>query len=595
MISRRILHAATVYALFILGILWWNLRGEESALQASVKEEATQAMPYPADMAARAARIPGLQLCLQAPPPSQDLLWQHSANTEEAGDSAARKGGRLRLSNAGPYPSNLLAFGSPTPQFFHHNLFRAVTLPLVTHHPLKDEPLGAVAAAWCHTGMEVWYRIHPLARYSNGRPVRAADYLLGALLQAELRCAEYDALAEHVAELRIHGEGVLSVRLRKPLPKPVRQIAALLYAAEPGFYTEFSASTYRKQYAWRVPPTTGAYTVDEARRGQYIRLKRIPRWWGSSLPGYKFRFNAATIEHHFLQDEAQVWELFLRGQLDVLQTRNVAAWNRYHKSPREGIRTSCYTVEYPMPPYGIALNSATLPAPALRQGLLHAMDMNRAIAAITQGEGERLHNFHTGYGTLCPQEGELPDFSPEKARACFARAGYTQAGQDGILRKADGTRLRVELLHPPIEKIQTLVNLLAQSAATCGAEIIPTTLSWQNSQRRQEEGTHELLYWATAATETPEPALYFSSLAPRNQSPFGLKDAIMDKLLEQYRTHPTAPHLEAIEQRIRECAIWLPGWKENRIYLLHHAQIHAPQVPGIFDVTEGHYLWVDTP
>ena len=83
------------------------------------------------------------------------------------------KGGTLRLSNAGPFPANFLAFGQSSPQFFHYNCFTTVAVPLVATHPMTGRSIPGVAEAWATRGRSVWFRLHPAARYSNGRPVRA--------------------------------------------------------------------------------------------------------------------------------------------------------------------------------------------------------------------------------------------------------------------------------------------------------------------------------------------------------------------------------------------------------------------------------------
>lgn len=565
------------------------------------QEFSTQPADYPPDMWERAARVTGLRIIRGNAPPDGTVL--HDGMQEpEIGDAAAKKGGRVRRCNVGPFPANFLAFGSPQPQFFHYNLFTAIEVPPVRPHPVTGNPIPGTAAQWSICGRTVRFRLDKDARYSNGRPVRAADYALGALLRAETGCAEHEKLAAAAEELCVEGDDIISLTLRKDVLHPVTEAAALLHAAEPGFYAEFGRD-YRKRYAHRPPPTTGAYTVGKVERGRMVELKRVQNWWAKDKRYYRYTCNADAVEHHFPTDEAQAWELLMNGRLDMLQTRNIVAWQQRAAEAPPHLQRHVFHAEYPMPPYGIALNARTLPCPHLRRGLMHAMDMDRAIQVIFRGEGERLRTFATGYGTLTPQQTPFLSFSPSAARAAFARAGYTRQGSDGILQTEDGTRLSVRLTFSPSEKISTLVTILAQSAAACGAEIIPDAVPWQTARRKHDAGSHQLLFWAAMAGETrPDYRRFFGTGA--EDAPFGINDAALNAAMtacEQARTpEELAAAMAEADARIAELCIWLPGWKENVVRLICHPHIRFPDcencrfsTPAPYEVPDAHLYWVD--
>lgn len=592
---------------------WWAVTAQGGAAQSAPSAaENTVAAPYPADWASRAARVAGLHLEPQAgddaPPLPAAEEWTAGDTQPEIGDPAARKGGAVNIANAGPYPANFLAFGSPAPQFFHYNLFTMVEMPLAARHPQTGQSIPALAEAWAVRGNTVFFRLNTAARYSNGRPVRAGDFVLGALLRAECGSADHAALCTAAAALRVYDERTLALTWRNAPPPAAdapAAAAALLHAAEPGFYAEFG-SDYRERYARRVPPTTGAYTVGRTERGRLIELKKVPHWWAQNLPYYRYTCNVDSVFHHFLTDEAQVWELFRRGGLDAVQTRHVAAWQRCCEEaaaePSSGIICRRFDAEYPLPPYGIAFNTERLPDAALRRGLMHAMDMDKAVALLFRGEAARLTTFSSGYGTLSPADTPRDAYDPAAARAAFARAGYDTAGEDGILhRGADGARLSVRLCFTPSEKISTLVNILAESARACGAEIVPEPLPWQSCDRRIREGTHELCFWATMPA-APYPN--YDILAGDTDAPFRLHDERLQKALAQYEqagdNDARAAAVAAVDAAVYAAACWLPGWKENRVLIAHHRRLHFPDtptcrfsVPAPYEVMEAHLYWVE--
>lgn len=573
--------------LFILvaAVAWWATASRESITPVPAIPSAVSApASYPADFDVRLARVTGLRLSQGAPLPP-GIPWQNATGHPVVGDSAARSGGCVRLSNAGPFPAHFHRFGGGDAQFFHQNLLAATEIPLVARHPLTGQATAGVAEAWAVVGRTVHFRLNPAARYNNGRPVRAGDYLLAVLLQAEQHCAEYEQLAAAAESLCAHDDTHLSITLR--CAADAVRAARLLMPAEPAFYAGFD-SRYRGQFAQRIPPATGPYYVSRVERGRFIELRRPVSWWGQSLPLYRHRFNATTLQYHFLASETQVWEFLLRGKLDALQTRNIAVWQEHAESATHMQRT-VYDAEYPLPPYGIALNTRTLPQVELRRGLLHAMNMDRAVALMTRGEGQRLRTFHSGYGSRTPQETPQYHYDPAAARRHFAQAGYTTAGNDGILKRADGTRLSVRLTYTPHDKISALLATIIRSAADCGAEIVPEPLPWQHCQRRLQERSHELCFWAVPAPESPDPALFFSPQATPEYSPFGLDSPEMNAALAAFEA---TGNLALVDAQVYQHAIWLPGWKENRVYLIHTPRLRIPPSPWCFDALDAHLFWL---
>lgn len=569
----------------IAAVAWWATSVQHSAIITPEHNTPAQAT-YPADFEARLRRVQELSLEISAVCPA-DIPWQDAAGHPPAGCPDARTGGVVRLCNAGPFPANFLRFGSRQVQFFHQNLLAATEIPLVGRHPRTGTPTAGVAEAWATVGNTVYFRINPRARYTNGSPVNARDYLLTALLQAEQRCHEHQQYKELFSAIREHPGNILSVELRKSSPEPVLAAARHMLPSEPGFYHQFPP----ENTARHLPPGTGPYRISHVEKGRLVVLRRVPQWWGEQLPLCSHRFNADSLEYHFLTSEAQVWEFFLRGKLDLLQTRNISAWQQ-HQAEYTGHPTLVYDAEYPLPPYGIAFNSRTLPELELRKGLQHAMDMERAVQLIMRGEGRRLSTFSSGYGELTPRNTGQYHYSPEQARACFSRAGYTTPGPDGILCKPTGERLSVRLLYTPHEKISNLIGILISSAAHCGAEIVPEPVPWQICQRQLQEQSHQLVFWAVPAPEYPEPALFLSPDAAPEFAPFALDSPAMNAALEAFEHSPDKKSaLARIDQLVHELAIWLPGWKENRVYLIHQKHLHVPPSPWCFDAADAHMFW----
>ena len=590
-IAAYITAVVLVFFMLLYGLAIMAQPKELTSLTAIEVQQAPPA-PYPSDFDTQLAHMSSLKIQRHSESP-EDIPWQTSSDFPEIGSPLARKGGTLRLSNDGAFPANFLAFGSPTPQFFHYNLFDKIDVPLIRQHPDTGEMIPGLADAWAqHHGM-LWYRLNSLARYSNGRPVRASDFALGAYLREK---TGERAMGTVITELHIYGDNVLAVKLHKDCYKPFLKAATVLHPAEPGFYADFG-NNYQKLYQNRVPPTTGAYTIGNVQQGKLITLVRNKSWWAKDLPGFRYTCNADCIEHHFFTLESQVWELFLKGQLDILQTRNIAVWQEKLKDADTRINQQRFILNYPMPPYGIALNAQALPNINLRRGLLHAMDMQQAMNVIFRGDVERLKQFATGYRNI-PAINTSYQYNPEMARAYFQAAGYTECGTDGILKRKDGTRLSIRLTYTQSAKNDTLISLLAQSASACGAEIIPEPLPSQSCAERIHNQQYHMTYWATTAgAYTPDYRRSFHSSSRGADAPFCLKDKEMDKAIEAFETAMTptdiAETASEVEQLIYERAVWLPGWMENRANIATWPHVHFPQSSySTYDLVESHIFWL---
>ncbi|MBR4310852.1 MAG: hypothetical protein IKT79_07465, partial [Akkermansia sp.] len=201
---------------------------------------------YPQDFEQRLGKVHSLCIQLHAEEEAPAALpWRTCDDVPLIGSEQATKGGTMRMSNVGPFPSNFLAFGSPAPQFFHYNLFDRLEVPLVREHPTTGEMIPGLAEAWAEHNGALWFRLNPAARYNNGRPVRAADFALRLLLEND--CGQTQA-ATVIKELHIYGNNLLAVIPQQAVLWGHYKVAAVLKPAEPGFYRNFGAD-YATRYA----------------------------------------------------------------------------------------------------------------------------------------------------------------------------------------------------------------------------------------------------------------------------------------------------------------------------------------------------------
>ena len=110
---------------------------------------------------------------------------------------------------------------------------------------------------------------------------------------------------------------------------------------------------------------------------------------------------------------------------------------------------------------------------------------------------------------------------------------------------------------------------------------------------------HQMVFWATAAgDDAPDYARIFGRDAGGFDAPFHADDPELHALVDEFAASATTADRAAcaarIDRRIHELAVWLPGWRENRIHLAHHPRLQFPASPaGTYDILETHLFWLD--
>ncbi|MFI3243782.1 MAG: ABC transporter substrate-binding protein [Akkermansia sp.] len=611
---------SSLIGLILLGLLcaaWaiWAELSKDAAWTGDAAQPQTHQATYPDGMRDFLANLQEIDVKIspERELPS-NLTWQDGGDEPEIGDPAALKGGSMRIINAGPFPMHLRPFGGVQLSFFNFTLYKNVELQLVGRHPSTGNLIPALAEKWSIDGRKVYFQLNPKARYSNGQAVRAQDFLLGIYL----RCSPYaknpfelSALQQRIEAVESIGEHTLSVTLRENSLIAPYLASELLHADEPSFYAAYGPD-YVERYRNRPAPTTGGYTLHpkDIIRGRQLTLSRVKDWWAKDLPYYRNSCNVDSIEINFLSDEAQLWEFFLNKRIDFIQSRNVSTWQERTECPavwKGQIEKRIFKANYPMPPYGIYFNCATLPELKLRQGIMAAMDMDAALHLIFRGEAERLSCFSDGYGQLTPKDIPQSSYQPDTARQLFHEMGYKQVGKDGILLRPDGTRLSVTLHFTPSDKITTLVHVLCEQARAAGLEIIPSPGPWQKTGKMVESKQYQLAFWAdVAASPLPKLRYLFHSqhLDTYGKNLHSVADAQLDRAIEEMEGAQSMTALakatRAANLRIAELAIWCPGWKENTAYIANWRHVRFPDTldcifapPSPYEVLESHLYWID--
>ena len=495
------------------------------------------------------------------------------------------------------------------------DVLRLTHFPMLEFHPLtlELEPLlaeslptvtsidtGALAG-----GQAFAYRIRSEARWDDGTPVTAEDYLFTLkaafhpLVQATawrgflsiirdvvpdpadpkrftvLTADDYflslpvtgnfNIYPKHVYDPQGFLDGVSLSDLADPAT------ADSLVKANPRlveFATQYSTDRFGRDTAF--VQGAGPYRLASWTSGQELVLERKKDWWGASLQkaGEQFTAKPARIRFKFIPDDQSAVTLLRDGGIDLMGA-SPAAYQQF-KDSLDADRIETYLPVY-MQYVFLNLNNRNpkLADTQTRRALAHVVDVDQIIASVLHGLGERITGpFHPSKPYYDRSLKPLA-YDPAEASRLLAEAGWKDSNGDGTVDRIIGgkrTELSLTLLIRPGSDIAPAIGLLMQQGARkAGVDIRVETrdfkLITENMARRDYDMTLLSLRQAPA-DDDPYQAWHSDSDRPDGSNRCAYRSAEADSLITGIRAEQ--------DQK-----------KRYELYRKLHAVIHRDQ-PVIF-------------
>jgi len=215
------------------------------------------------------------------------------------------------------------------------------------------------------------------------------------------------------------------------------------------------------------PTGTGLFQVAEL-SAQHIVLRANPYFYGDKP-------YLSTVEFRFYPDYESIFSAYERGEIegisrvlpeDLPRARSQQNLNLF------SARLSGYTL--------ILLNLSNPNTPffqskEVRQALLYALDRQKIIDQILDGQGLVVHSPIMPDSWAYDQNIKKYGYDPDQARALLDQAGWVDSDGDGI-REKEGIRLEFGLLTNDDPSRVKMVEEIARQWAAVGVKAIPQTV-----------------------------------------------------------------------------------------------------------------------
>lgn len=554
-----------------------------------------------------------------APSLPDDLNWLTNDSDPVFASPDAIKGGTLRSALLS-FPLTLRYVGPDS-----NGSFRSAVLGnkmgLVVTHPNTYNLLPSLATHWAYSddNTTMYFQLNPEARWSDGKPVTAEDYVftLQFMRSKDIVAPWYNTFFnDEIGEVVIYNKHTISVSSSKPRPRNELHSHVALSPTPRHFYQDMS--NFVQKYNWKVAPNTGPYQISTIKKGKSITFKRINDWWAKDLKYYKNRFNVDKVRYTVIRDINLAWEHFKKAKLDVFALTLPLFWHQKAKGEfidKGYVYKLWFYNDTPQASTGLWLNqdNPILQDINVRLGIAHSFNIDKVNRQVLRGDYVRKNTISSGFGDFDNRSILAREFDLEQANDYFIKAGWSERGGDGI-RVKNSKRLSFTVtygteLHTP------RLAVLKEEFKRAGVEIVLRKLDSAASFKSVLEKKHDIWWGGLVGGRWPQYWGQFHSLnahKPQTNNFTNTDDPEMDKLIEAFRSAVnTADRIElsqSIQQLVHDQSAWIPRLDVPYERVGFWRWIKMPEVPGTrlggasvspfdftsaFDVSDGGLLWID--
>lgn len=539
-----------------------------------------------------------------------NLTWETNNTAPLFASDKAIQGGIFRTMMS-DFPPTFRQVG-PNANSSFRGFLDINTLSLIDKHPQTDEYIPALATHWAIAAdnKTAYFKLNPAARWSDGKPVTAADYLftLDFMRSPHIVAPWYNNhYSKEIVAVTQYDDKTISVTLGTAKPHDDVLMNTSI-APTPKHFHQLDENWV--QWAnWKVAPTTGAYTIGHFRKGRYIDFVKVDNWWGQDLRYYQNRFNVDKVRIKVIRNLNVGWNLFLKGELDSFGVILPEYWHERAttKAFKNGwIRKFWFYNETPQPAIGLFIN-LSLPLFAdkrIREAMAYALNIDKMNQQLLRGDYDRLPNFHSGYGDYTNPHVVPKPFDLDKANALLDAAGWDNVGDDGI-RQKNGTALSFKVSYSQAIHTPRLA-LLKEEMKKAGIDMQLQLLTGASAYRHVMEKKHQVAWMGWGAGSRPAYRQHFHSdnaNKPQTNNITNTADPEMDKLIDAYRQATQKSErvrlAHQLQEKIAQTGAYIPTYMVPYTREAAWAYIRLPddiapkKASSLFDPMGLGTLWID--
>lgn len=469
----------------------------------------------------------------------------------------------------------------------------------------------------------VTFGINPAARFSDGKPVTAADVRFSWELLRNKGRPNFRTYYSKVT--KVEAPDPFTVRFDfggvedRELPLILGLLPILPKHA-------VDAETF-EQTTFAPPLGSGPYIVSEVRAGESVTLRRNPDYWGRDLAANRGFWNFNEIRTDYYRDANTHFEAFKKGLYDVRVETDPARWQSGYDIPalRDGrVVKEAFSDGLPKGMSGLVFNTRRPPFDDIRvrEAIALLFDFEWVNRNFYYGLTKRTASYYEGSELASsgrpatPQERALlspfpgavrsdvleGDWSPRKtdgsgrdraplhkAHKLLAEAGFEI--QDGSMRaRTTGQQLAFEVLVVSREQ-ERLALAFARDLARAGISARVRLVDPVQYERRRQTFDYDMMqyHWSASLSPGNEQLFYWGSAAADEQGSrnyMGVRspavDAMIAAMLKAEERHDFVAAVRALDRVLLSGHYVVPLFHVPEQWVARWSAIRRPAETSLF-------------
>lgn len=537
----------------------------------------------------------------------EDIVWETNMDDPPIGSPDAIRGGTF-FTYLPSYPLTFRLHGpNSNDMFASWNRSVSLYLPLVSRHPTTDNFIPILATHWSvqDDNRTIYYRLDPDARWSDGEPITADDYVFAFEFLKDPRILDpfsnryMEDYFESVEKIDDHTIRIVG---RQESWRPLSDYG---FSPLPGHAIHLDEE-WVERANYEPPVVQGPYVISDTRTGERVELSRIDDWWGDGKHYLQGMFNPDRIVIRVISETTRALDYFRQGQLSVLEVNEARMWANqmdFEALEKGWAHRKRVFVETPQGLYGITLNltNPLFQNKDFRKALQHLLNFEELNSQIMDNAYYRIVSSFEGTPYQNPDL--VPyGFDPRKAREHLQAAGFTRRGNDGILVNEAGQRASFTLIYPSAG-LQRHLTVIQNHFRRAGVEIRLQLMEGGAAFNRALERGFEAILMSMSANYYPSPHQYFHSdfkEQTQNNNFWGYGTERTDELIDIYRFNMDEEErmaaMHELDAILQDEAIWIPFWMGPYVRFVYWDYVQWPEFyfhRRANRITDNQVFWID--
>jgi len=530
------------------------------------------------------------------------LKWETN-NDLPFSNPNAPKGGVFRTAISS-YPLTFRLFGpnSNAGGFVGYN--RSFTMwGLTSIHPNTGKVMPLLATHWAvgPDNKTVFYRLDRDARWSDGHPLTADDYLFGyEFMQSEHAQEPFNLqyARDHFASV----EKVDDYTLKLVSVQPSWRILLELDITPLPRHETLLDATWVKRTNWKPNLTPGPYALKHFQKGKRVTFVRNPAWWGYTKPRFQGLFNFDKVQIDVISNDQTEFELFKKGKLELFDVSDSTRWVKqtdFEGVTQGWVHKQKIIIDSPAGMRGIFFNllDPVLQEVKIRKALQHCLDFASISDKFLYHLEVRQEQFFDVFPPYRNPLARQPGFDLARANQLLDQAGWAERNEEGIRTKG-GQPLKL-VISTGSENWIKFLSFYKETALKAGIQIEIKLLDGAALYKSFTERSYQALVVTFGGGRHPSPRqfLHSENLAKGTNNLFQFSDPQVDRLIEVYEfdmnEQKRIQAINEIEKIVMDQAVMVQFWRRDHERLLWWRWLKGPAGFASRTGVELDALWID--